>query len=52
MWAIYANIDFDDWDYLLTADETFICMDPPSRESVPLIGSRRVDAVSTGQQQI
>jgi len=46
----YMQMDFDR-DSLLNADETSIYIDPPTRQSVALIGSRRVDAVTTGQQK-
>ncbi len=36
---------------LLNADETSICIDPHTTQSVALIGSRRVDAVTTRQQK-
>ena len=45
----YMHMDFR--DSLLNADETSIYIDPPTKQSVALIGSRRVDAVTTGQQK-
>jgi len=44
------QMDFDR-DSLLNADETSIYIDPPTTQSVALIGSRRVDAITTGQQK-
>jgi hypothetical protein len=45
----YMHMDFR--DSLLNADETSIYIDPPTKQSVALIGSRRVDAVTTGQRK-
>jgi hypothetical protein len=45
----YMQMDFR--DSLLNADETSIYIDPPTKQSVALIGSRRGDAVTTGQQK-
>ena len=44
------QMDFDR-DSLLYSDETSININPPTTQSVELIGSKRVDAVTTGQQK-
>ncbi len=45
----YMQMDFNR-DSQLIADETSIYIDPPTTQSVALIGSRRVGAVTTGQK--
>jgi hypothetical protein len=40
-----------DLDSLLNADETSIKIDPPTRRTYDVIGQRRVEAVTSGQQK-
>ena len=40
-----------DIDSLLNADETSIYIDPPTRRTYDVIGQRRVEAVTSGQQK-
>ena len=46
----FLEMDFDR-DFLLNADETSIYIDPPTRRTYDLVGTRRVEAVTSGQQK-
>ena len=47
---LYMGPDFDR-DTLLNGDETSIYVDPPTTASYAPVGSRRVEAVTSGQQK-
>ena len=47
---LFMEMGFD-LDSLLNADETSIYIDPPTRSTYDVIGQRRVEAVTSGQQK-
>ena len=47
---LFMEMGFD-LDSLLNADETSIYIDPPTRRTYDVIGQRRVEAVTSGQQK-